>query len=142
MVSLRLLLLSKLAVPTVISGSTMTHRFGLATWSQLFLELLVTFRTNSDAISSDGEKKRTRRNKKKEKSDGRMSSNTSHSERHYRINELSKLWRLGRETIRLIIKDQPDVLKIRMGRKRANTIYSVPESAAQRIHTRLLSGGS
>ena len=29
-------------------------------------------------------------------------------------------------------------LKIRLGRKKAHTIYSVPESVAVRIHTRLL----
>jgi len=59
-------------------------------------------------------------------------------EKHYRISELSRLWGLGRETVRLLVKDDPGVLKVRMGRKKAHTIYSVPESAAQRIHTRLL----
>lgn len=42
------------------------------------------------------------------------------------------------ETVRKIVKDDPGVIKIRMGRKKAHTIYSVPESAANRIHTRLL----
>jgi hypothetical protein len=70
-----------------------------------------------------------------------MSSDTSFAEKHYRIGELAKLWGLGRETIRLIVKDEPGVIKIRMGPKKAHTIYSVPESAAQRIHTRLLNGG-
>jgi hypothetical protein len=59
-------------------------------------------------------------------------------ERHYRISELARLWSLGRETVRKLVKDDPGVIKIRMGRKKAHTIYSVPESAAQRIHTRLL----
>jgi hypothetical protein len=59
-------------------------------------------------------------------------------ERHYRISELSRLWGLGRETVRKLVKDDPGVIKIRMGRKMANTVYSVPESAARRIHTRLL----
>jgi hypothetical protein len=45
---------------------------------------------------------------------------------------------LGRETVRKLVKDDPGVIKIRMGRKKAHTVYSVPESAAQRIHTRLL----
>jgi hypothetical protein len=61
-------------------------------------------------------------------------------ERHFRISELARLWGLGRETIRKLIKDDPGVLKIRLGRKKANTIYSVPESTARRIHTRLLNG--
>ena len=59
-------------------------------------------------------------------------------ERHYRIGELAEMWRLGRETVRLLVKDEPGVIKIRLGRKRAHTVYSVPESVAVRIHTRLL----
>jgi hypothetical protein len=59
-------------------------------------------------------------------------------EKHYRIGDLAKLWGLGRETVRKIVKDDPGVIKIRMGRKKAHTIYSVPKSAADRIHTRLL----
>jgi hypothetical protein len=59
-------------------------------------------------------------------------------EKHYRVSELARLWGLGRETVRLLVKDDPGVIKIRMGRKKAHTIYSVPESAASRIHTRLL----
>jgi hypothetical protein len=59
-------------------------------------------------------------------------------ERHYRIGELAQMWQLGRETVRLLVKDERGVIKIRLGRKRAHTIYSVPESVAVRIHTRLL----
>jgi hypothetical protein len=59
-------------------------------------------------------------------------------EKHYRIGELAQLWGLGRETVRKLVKNEPDVIKIRMGRKKAHTVYSVPESAAHRIHTRLL----
>ena len=59
-------------------------------------------------------------------------------ERHYRIAELAERWNLGRETVRILVKDEQGVIKIRLGRKRAHTIYSVPESVAVRIHTRLL----
>ncbi|MGH9418844.1 MAG: hypothetical protein ACRD3J_02625 [Thermoanaerobaculia bacterium] len=59
-------------------------------------------------------------------------------ERHYRIGELAELWQLGRETVRLLVKDERGVIKIRLGCKKAHTIYSVPESVAVRIHTRLL----
>jgi hypothetical protein len=59
-------------------------------------------------------------------------------ERHYRIGELAEMWSLGRETVRLLVKDEPGVIKIRLGRKKSHTIYSVPESVAVRIHTRLL----
>lgn len=59
-------------------------------------------------------------------------------ERHYRIGELAGIWKLGRETVRLLVKDEDGVIKVRLGRKKAQTIYSVPESVAKRIHTRLL----
>lgn len=60
--------------------------------------------------------------------------------RHYRIADLAEMWNLGRETVRLLVKDEQGVIKIRWGRKRTHTIYSVPESVALRIHTRLLNG--
>jgi hypothetical protein len=59
-------------------------------------------------------------------------------ERHYRISERAEMWSLGRETVRLLVKDEPGVIRIRLGRKKAHTIYSEPESVAERIHTRLL----
>ena len=62
-------------------------------------------------------------------------------ERHYRLGELADLWKLGRETIRLLVKGEQGVIKVRLGRKQAHTTYSVPESVAIRIHTRLLNGG-
>jgi Flp pilus assembly pilin Flp len=65
-------------------------------------------------------------------------SDTTFNERYYRIHELSQMWALGRETVRLIVKDEPGVIKIRQGRKKSHTIYSVPESVAQRIHARLV----
>jgi hypothetical protein len=59
-------------------------------------------------------------------------------EKHYRIGELAEIWGLGRETVRRLVKDDPGVIKIRLGRKKTHTLYSIPESAAKRIHTRLL----
>ena len=58
-------------------------------------------------------------------------------EKHYRVGDLAKIWGLGRETVRKLVKDDPGVIKIRMGRKKAHTFYAVPESAAERIHTKL-----
>jgi hypothetical protein len=69
-----------------------------------------------------------------------MPPNDSFAEKHYRVSDLAKLWGLGRETVRKLVKDDPGVIKIRMGRKRAHTVYSVPESAVRRIHTRLQMG--
>jgi hypothetical protein len=59
-------------------------------------------------------------------------------ERHYRIGDLAEMWQLGRETVRLLVNDERGVIRIRLGRKKAHTIYSVPQSVAARIHTRLL----
>lgn len=56
---------------------------------------------------------------------------------HYTISDLASRWRLGRETVRLLVKDEPGVVKIRLGKRRALTRYSVPESVARRVHTKL-----
>jgi hypothetical protein len=58
-------------------------------------------------------------------------------EPHFSIAELARQWKLGRETIRLLVKDEPGVLKIRLGKRKALTRYSVPESVARPVHTRL-----
>ena len=63
-------------------------------------------------------------------------------ERHYRIGELAEMWKLGRETVRMLVKNEQGVIRVRLGRKKAHTTYSVPESVVLRIHTRLLNGGS
>ena|ERR1035438_1673966 len=62
-------------------------------------------------------------------------------EEHYTIEELATIWNYGRETVRLAAKDDPGVLKWRQGAKKARTRYSIPASAARRIHTRMLNGG-
>jgi hypothetical protein len=56
---------------------------------------------------------------------------------HYSIGDLAERWRLGRETVRLLVKDEPGVIKVRMGSSKSLTRYSVPESVARRVHTRL-----
>ncbi len=64
-------------------------------------------------------------------------SDSRFDEKHYRIDDLARLRALGREKVRLLIKDEPGVMKFRQGRKKAHTMYSVPESVARRIYTRL-----
>lgn len=71
-----------------------------------------------------------------------MSTQTTAFERHYRITELCDLWGIGRETLRKILVDEPGVMRIRMGRRKYHTTYSVPASVAERIHMRLASGDS
>lgn len=58
-------------------------------------------------------------------------------ELHYSIGDLAGRWRLGRETVRKLLMNEPGVLKVRLGPKKSHTRYSVPESVAQRIHRRL-----
>jgi len=67
-------------------------------------------------------------------------ADTTYSERHFDISTLAELWCLGRETVRKLVANEPGVIKIRLGRKKSNTTYRVPESVAQRIHTKLLNG--
>lgn len=56
-------------------------------------------------------------------------------ERHYKIKELAELWNFGVETVRRQVMREPDVVKI-VG-PNGRTTYSVPESVARRIHTKL-----
>ena len=56
---------------------------------------------------------------------------------HFSISDLAKQWRISRETVRLLVKDEPGVCRIQLGRKKIMCRYSVPESVARRIHTRL-----
>ncbi|MDQ1473354.1 MAG: hypothetical protein QOJ99_4834 [Bryobacterales bacterium] len=65
-----------------------------------------------------------------------MSTDTTF-ENHYTIADLAAQWRLGRETVRLLVKNEPGVLKVRLGRQKSLTRYSVPDSVARRVHTRL-----
>lgn len=58
-------------------------------------------------------------------------------EAHYSIADLAKQWRISRETVRLLVKDEPGVIRVRLGRKKSMCRYSVPASVATRIHTRL-----
>ena len=68
-----------------------------------------------------------------------MPAQPIYAETHYRIADLAQLWSIGRETLRLIVKDEPGVIRIRLGRKKSHTTYSVPASVAERIHMRLQS---
>jgi hypothetical protein len=71
------------------------------------------------------------------RSDSRHTQPDSTFEVHYSISDLARQWRLGRETVRLLVKDEPGVVKVRLGSRKALTRYSVPESVARRVHTRL-----
>ena len=72
-----------------------------------------------------------------QRSDSRYSVIDTTFEVHYSIRDLAARWRLGRETVRLLVKDEPGVVKIRLGKRKALTRYSIPESVARRVHTKL-----
>jgi len=62
-------------------------------------------------------------------------------ERHYTVQELGALWRVSRDTIIRIFREEPGVLKIgpgqaRRGRRRYVTLR-IPESVVLRVHRRL-----
>ena len=57
---------------------------------------------------------------------------------HYRIADIVFLWGFGRETVRVLIKDEPGVLRLAQGRKGVHLTYSVPDSVLKRVHNRLL----
>ena len=58
-------------------------------------------------------------------------------EPHFSIGDLAVRWKLSRETVRQLVKNDPGVVKIRNGPAKTMTRYSIPESAARRIHARL-----
>lgn len=67
---------------------------------------------------------------------------TAVAETHYRINELAKMWKLSRDTIRLLFRNEPGVIKIGKGLTRHGTgrpylVLSIPESVAMRVKTRI-----
>jgi hypothetical protein len=59
-------------------------------------------------------------------------------EDHYSVSQRAKQWKYGRESVRKLVMNEPGVLKLQLGKKKTNCTYSVPESVARRIHTRLL----
>lgn len=58
-------------------------------------------------------------------------------ERHYTINELAEMLRMSFERVRLLVKDEPGVLRFShapaKGARRRRTMYRIPESVVQRI---------
>jgi len=59
-------------------------------------------------------------------------------ERHWKLSEIAERWNLSVEMCRLIFKDEPGVVRIRWGVRKARTTYVVPESVLRRVHVRLI----
>ena len=67
---------------------------------------------------------------------------TAVAERHYRVDEIAKLWCLSSKTIIRLFHDEPGVLKIGKGlvryrHKRPYLTLVIPESVAMRVKARL-----
>ena len=59
------------------------------------------------------------------------------SAKNYTPAQLMAKWGYSRPTVIRLIKNEPGVLKLRMGPKGARTAYSVPEEVERRILHRL-----
>ena len=66
-----------------------------------------------------------------------MAGEATEFEKHYTINELTDLWKMSFSTVRLLVKDEPGVLRFQTSKHcaagRARTMYRIPESVLQRI---------
>ena len=60
------------------------------------------------------------------------------NDEHYTIRIVSASLGCGRETVRLLVRNEPGVLNIRLGRKKSHRMYSIPRSVQLQLHTRLL----
>jgi hypothetical protein len=62
------------------------------------------------------------------------------AERHYRVEEVAKLWNINRDTVRKLFRKEPGVLKIghAEGRyRRSYFVMRIPESVLQRVYRKL-----
>lgn len=62
---------------------------------------------------------------------------TTGIEKYYTINELRAVLQMSFERVRLLVKDEPGVLRFAAqatnGKRRRRTMYRIPESVVQRI---------
>jgi hypothetical protein len=62
-------------------------------------------------------------------------------ERHYAVAEIAAMWNLSTDKVRHLFEEEPGVLVIgrRNPRKRRYVTLRIPESVAERVHSRLSS---
>jgi hypothetical protein len=61
-------------------------------------------------------------------------------EKHYSVDDVSKLWGLSAKTVRSLFKREPGVVEFGTGAtrfKRAYVTRRIPESVVKRVHNRL-----
>jgi hypothetical protein len=59
------------------------------------------------------------------------------NEKHFDLKQVANLLKVSRETARNLVKNEPGVIRIRMGKKQARTTYTTPESVLRRIYAKL-----
>lgn len=63
-------------------------------------------------------------------------------EKHYTVPEIAKLWGFSKGKVRMLFKDEPDVVRLGSGETRMKRSYftiSVPETVLRRVYARLTS---
>ena len=60
------------------------------------------------------------------------------NDEHFTIRGVAEALGCGRETARLMTRQESGVLKIRLGKKKSHSLYSVPKSVLLQMHTRFL----
>ena len=60
------------------------------------------------------------------------------NEKHFDLKQVAALLRVGPEMARRLVKDEPGVICIRVGPKKARTTYVTPESVLRRIYNRMV----
>jgi hypothetical protein len=60
-------------------------------------------------------------------------------EKHFTPDALAVLWGVSAETVRIVFRDEPDVLRLAQPNegKRKYVLMRIPESVADRVHKRL-----
>jgi len=59
---------------------------------------------------------------------------------HYTVHEIAKKWHLSETVVRTLFRDEPGVITLDRPERRFKRAYCtlrVPESVAERVHTRL-----
>jgi hypothetical protein len=62
-------------------------------------------------------------------------------ERHYTVEEVSKIWNISRDTVRRLFRNEPGVLVLRDRsghRKRRYTTLRIPQSVLESVHSKYL----
>lgn len=60
------------------------------------------------------------------------------TEKHYTLKEVAEHLKVSHDTARRLVMNEPGVVHVRLGKKKALTKYVVPESVLRRIYNRMV----